>query len=138
MTISRYSVPRGCWVRVSLVCLFAFVAFLDTGGAVQAQRRSPDGYIAGTVRSSSGPEAGVWVIAETKDLPTNFIKIVVTDDAGKFVIPELPAANYSVWVRGYGLVDSTPMRMKPTANAVTLRVTAAKTPQEAGRIYPGN
>ena len=54
-------------------------------------------------------EAGVWVIAETKDLPTNFIKIVVTDDQGRFVLPDLPAANYRVWVRGYGLVDSTPI-----------------------------
>ena len=52
----------------------------------------------------------MWVIAETKDLPTNFIKIVVTDDQGRFMVPELPAANYSVLVRGYGLVDSTPIQ----------------------------
>ena len=69
------------------------------------------------VQGASGPEAGVWVIAETKDLPTNFIKIVVTDDRGRFMLPELPAANYSVWVRGYGLVDSTPMQMKPGTDA---------------------
>src|SRR5262249_45729272 len=138
MTISRYSVPRGCWVRVSLVCLFAFVAFLDTGGAVQAQRRSPDGYIAGTVRSSSGPEAGVWVIAETKDLPTNFIKIVVTDDAGRFVVPELPPATYRVFVRGYGLADSTPVQLKPGSADVQLTAPLAKTPQEAAKVYPGN
>ena len=65
------------------------------------------------VQSSQGPEAGVWVIAETKDLPTNFIKIVVTDERGRFTVPELPPANYSVWVRGYGLVDSKPTPMKP-------------------------
>ena len=87
--------------------------------AARCSRRAarPPGYITGVVRSSQGPEAGVWVIAETKDLPTNFIKIVVTDDQGRFMVPELPAANYSVWVRGYGLVDSTPIQMKPAHDA---------------------
>src|SRR5262249_20815936 len=62
--------------------------------------------IGGVVRSDKGPEAGVWVIAETRDLPTKFIRIVVTDDRGRYVVPDLPAASYDVWVRGYGLVDS--------------------------------
>src|SRR5277367_178136 len=62
--------------------------------------------IGGVVASAQGPEAGVWVIAETTDLPTKFAKIVVTDDAGRYLIPDLPKANYKVWVRGYGLVDS--------------------------------
>src|SRR5262245_37814286 len=101
-------------------------------------QRAPDGYISGVVRSSSGPEAGVWVIAETKDLPTNFIKIVVTDDQGRFTLPQLPAVNYSVWVRGYGLVDSKPVAAKPSANPMTLTATPAKTPQEAAKVYPGN
>ena len=48
------------------------------------------------------PKAGVWVIAETKDLQTQMIKIVVTNDQGRFMLPELPGANYKVWVRGYG------------------------------------
>src|ERR1700731_2691635 len=63
--------------------------------------------IGGTVVGALGPEAGVWVIAETTELPTKFARIVVTDDQGRYLIPDLPAANYSVWVRGYGLVDST-------------------------------
>ena len=62
--------------------------------------------IGGVVTSPSGPEAGVWVIAETTGLPTKFAKIVVTDDRGRYVIPDLPLATYNVWVRGYGLVDS--------------------------------
>src|SRR6266436_9210945 len=62
--------------------------------------------LGGVVTSAKGPEAGVWVIAETMDLPTRFIKIVVTDDRGRYLVPDLPKANYSVWVRGYGLVDS--------------------------------
>ena len=57
--------------------------------------------LGGVVTSSNGPEAGVWVIAETADLPTKFSKIVVTDDRGRYLIPDLPKANYSVWVRGY-------------------------------------
>ena len=61
--------------------------------------------IGGIVSGSGGPEAGVWVIAETTDLPTKFAKIVVTDDAGRYVVPDLPKAKYKVWVRGYGLVD---------------------------------
>src|SRR6476659_8682679 len=111
---------------------------LDSGSSLLAQRAAPQGFIGGVVRSSNGPEAGVWVIAETKDLPTNFIKIVVTDDQGRFMVPELPAATYSVWVRGYGLVDSTPVQLKPGANDVMLPATVAGTPQEAAKVYPGN
>src|SRR5436305_3037058 len=62
--------------------------------------------IGGTVSSRFGREAGVWVIAETKELGTRYAKVVVTDDRGQFVVPDLPKANYQVWVRGYGLVDS--------------------------------
>src|SRR5207249_3117472 len=62
--------------------------------------------IGGVVTSSKGPEAGVWVIAETSELPTKFAKIVVTDDQGRYVLPDLPRAGYQVFVRGYGLVDS--------------------------------
>src|SRR5471032_1070168 len=69
--------------------------------------------IGGVVTGASGPEAGVWVIAETTGLPTKFAKIVVTDDQGRYLIPELPAAEYEVWVRGYGLVDSPKMRANP-------------------------
>src|ERR1700736_1777368 len=69
--------------------------------------------IGGVVRGAAGPEAGVWVIAETTELPTKFTKIVVTDDQGRFVIPDLPRADYEVWVRGYGLVDSPKLRTKP-------------------------
>jgi hypothetical protein len=111
---------------------------LDSGSALLAQRATPQGFIGGVVRSSNGPEAGVWVIAETKDLPTNFIKIVVTDDQGRYLVPELPAAGYRVFVRGYGLVDSTPVQAKPGVADLNLTATLAKTPQEAAKVYPGN
>src|SRR5450432_3670309 len=71
------------------------------------------GEIGGVVTSAKGPEAGVWVIAETSDLPTKYRKIVVTDDRGRYLLPELPKATYKVWVRGYGLVDSAPVQSTP-------------------------
>lgn len=99
---------------------------------------SPPGFITGTVTSEKGPEAGVWVIAETKDTQTPMIKIVVTDDQGRYALPELPVANFKVWVRGYGIVDSAPVDAKPGATNLALKVATAKTPQEAAKVYPGD
>src|SRR5215469_6740400 len=109
-------------LRFSLVLLLAFLCagMMAKVGAQQAkasggvQVKAAD--IGGVVTSSKGPEAGVWVIAETTDLPTKYVKIVVTDDAGRYLIPDLPTASYQVWVRGYGLVDSTPVDAKPGAS----------------------
>ena len=91
--------------------------------------------IGGVVTGPNGPEAGVWVIAETTDLPTRYTKSVVTDDLGRYVIPDLPPANYQVWVRGYGLVDSPRMRAKP---GQVLNHTAVPAPNEraAAHYYP--
>ena len=71
--------------------------------------------IGGVVSGAMGPEAGVWVIAETTSLPTKFRKIVVTDDQGRYLVPDLPAATYGVWVRGYGLVDSEKVTASPAS-----------------------
>jgi hypothetical protein len=130
ITASVFSGIRG-WIAAAL--LTAAIAWIAA-----AQTASRQSFISGTVQSAQGPEAGVWVIAETRDLPTNFIKIVVTDDRGRFVIPDLPAANYNVWVRGYGLLDTVPVQLKPGATGVTLKPEIAKTPREAARVYPGN
>src|SRR5437016_13117323 len=94
-----------------------------------------EGDLAGIVTGANGPEAGVWVIAETKDLPTKFAKIVVTDGRGRYLIPELPKANYSVWVRGYGLVDSPRIKTTP-GSMVNLRAVVAPTPAQAAEYYP--
>ena len=91
--------------------------------------------IGGVVRGPKGPEAGVWVIAETTDLATRFTKSVVTDDQGRYVIPDLPTANYQVWVRGYGLVDSPKLRAKPGQSLDHAAVTAP-TPAAAAHYYP--
>src|SRR5258708_3870726 len=99
-----------------MVCLLAgWIARVEAGQSAQngaaVQINSND--IGGVVASSKGPEAGVWVIAETTDLPTKFVKIVVTDDQGRYLLPELPKARYQVWVRGYGLVDSEAVQGTP-------------------------
>ena len=91
--------------------------------------------IGGVVAGPNGPEAGVWVIAETHDLPTRFAKIVVTDDKGQYLIPDLPAANYSVWVRGYGLVDSPKKEAKP-GNTLDLDAVVAPDEKAAAEYYP--
>ena len=128
-------------VRLGLIGLIA-VAVIAPFPTTALQSPAGNGYIQGAVRSSAGPEAGVWVIAETKDLATNFIKIVVTDDQGRYALPELPTANYNVWVRGYGLADSKPVTAKPStaANAPALNLTAvlAKDKVEAAKVYPGS
>jgi hypothetical protein len=91
--------------------------------------------IGGVVTSAAGPEAGVWVIAETTDLGTKMAKMVVTDDQGRYVLPDLPKAKYKVWVRGYGLVDSPKVDSEPGKQ---LNLTAVKAPNEgaAAQYYP--
>jgi hypothetical protein len=91
--------------------------------------------LGGTVKSAGGPEAGVWVIAETTDLPTRFTKIVVTDDQGRYLMPDLPKASYQVWVRGYGLVDSPKVKAQP-GTPLNLTAVVAPSPAAAAEYYP--
>ncbi|HET7221173.1 MAG TPA: carboxypeptidase-like regulatory domain-containing protein, partial [Vicinamibacterales bacterium] len=91
--------------------------------------------ISGVVTGPKGPEAGVWVIAETADLPTKFARIVVTDDRGRFVLPDLPKARYSIWVRGYGLVDSPKVQSEP-GKTLPLTAVVAPNPRAAAEYYP--
>jgi hypothetical protein len=93
--------------------------------------------IGGVVASSKGPEAGVWVIAETTDLPTRYIKEVVTDDEGRYVIPDLPKARYTVWARGYGLTDSPKVQTEP-GKLVNLKPAVAPDAKTAAQLYPAN
>ena len=93
--------------------------------------------IGGVVTSSKGHEAGVWVVAETLDLPTRFIKTVVTDDQGRFFLPELPVAKYQIFVRGYGLVDSPRVDGSPGKN-MNLTAVIAPDAKAAAQYYPPN
>jgi hypothetical protein len=129
-------------VLVAVVCLVTWSARGQQNGAPRA---AASGYqvdansIGGTVANSSGgkPEAGVWVIAETKSLPVPFRKIVVTDDQGRFLVPDLPYGAYELWVRGYGLKDSERVNAS-RGGSVRLPVANAATPQEAAKIYPAS
>src|SRR5438309_1427419 len=111
-----------------------------TGAAAQgtaaAQIKIDADDIGGVVTGAKGPEAGVWVIAETRDLPTKYVKIVATDDQGRFVLPDLPKANYDIWVRGYGLVDSPKTKTQP-GKTVELKSVQAPTRAAAAQYYPG-
>jgi len=102
--------------------------------AAQVGRAGPN-EIAGTVTGAHGPEAGVWVIADTHELPTKFVRIVVTDDQGRYLIPDLPKATYDVWVRGYGLVDS-PRSKSTVGKTLDLKATPAPNARAAAAIYP--
>src|SRR6202140_5172491 len=125
------------WVLVEIVCTISRPA---SGGqqavsGLQVEKSSVGGVV---VNGSGGkPEAGVWVIAETKSLPVPFRKIVVTDDQGRFLVPDLPDGAYDLWVRGYGLQDSE--RVSGARGAqVKLEVANAESPQEAAKIYPAS
>jgi hypothetical protein len=111
------------------------IALLALGFSAHAQVKIGKADIGGVVTGKNGPEAGVWVIAQTSGLPTAFTKIVVTDAKGRYVIPELPKANYQVWVRGYGLVDS-PRNAGVPGKILNLSAVAAPSEKEAAEYYP--
>ena len=119
-------------------CLvFAMLLVLGSAWTMVSGQNGESATMTGVVTSASGLEAGVWVIAETDDLNTKFRKIVVTNDHGRFLVPQLPPANYTVWVRGYGLVDGIPVTARPGQD-LQLAAVVAKTPQDAAAVYPAN
>jgi hypothetical protein len=118
--------------------VLAVVLFAATTGELVGQQPAvvvDADDIGGVVTGPGGPEAGVWVIAETTNLPTKFTRIVVTDDEGRYLLPDLPEASYSVWVRGYGLVDSAKVQSEPGA-ALNLTASKAPSPKAAAEYYP--
>ena len=116
---------------VAGAALMGLTACEQAGGDVAID----DDDIGGVVTGPNGPEAGVWVIAETTDLPTTFNRIVVTDDDGRYVLPDLPDATYDVWVRGYGLIDSEKQSVTP-GNTHDLTAVIAPDPHAAAQYYP--
>src|SRR5919206_43803 len=121
------SSKRRLYLGVAAIAVTAFLAAAPLELNAQTAVAIDNDDIGGVVTGPNGPEAGVWVIAETTELGTKMAKMVVTDDQGRYVIPDLPTANYSVWVRGYGLVDSPKMRGKPGQH---LDIKAAAAPNE--------
>jgi hypothetical protein len=117
------------------VFLAASLARLSAGQVANGPIAIDADDIAGVVTSAKGAQAGVWVIAETTDLPTKYSKTVVTDDAGRYLVPDLPKATYSVWVRGYGLVDSPKVQSAP-GKLLNLTAVVAPSPLAAAQYYP--
>ena len=128
----------GSW-RSVFVCIVGFMAVFLVGLSACQQGSEvviiDDDDIGGVVSGPDGPEAGVWVIAETTDLPTKFSRTVVTDDQGSYVVPDLPDATYDVWVRGYGLVDSEKIRLRP-GTTQDLQAVLAPDEHAAAQYYP--
>jgi hypothetical protein len=128
-------------MRTAEFLSFSFVATLAFAATLAAQQNGTvkvkSDEIGGVVSTASGVEAGVWVIAETTDLPTRYIKEVVTDDQGRYLIPALPPATYTVWARGYGLVDSPKLRTR-TGKRVDLKPSVASDQRTAAQHYPAN
>src|SRR3989449_5122087 len=126
--------PRALAVASALMASLTWVNAQQRSGATVAI--DPDD-IGGVVTSSKGPEAGVWVIAETSELPTKFVRIVVTDDQGRYVLPDLPRASSQVFVRGYGLVDSARVPAK-VGQHLDLKAVVAPEGRAAAEVYPAN
>jgi hypothetical protein len=124
-------------VGIAIIAIAGFVSLSATPLSSQqgATVRIDNDDIGGVVSSVKGPEAGVWVIAETTDLPTRFARMVVTDDQGRYVVPDLPKASYSIWVRGYGLVDSRKVKATPGKN-LDLKAVVASSDAAAAQYYP--
>lgn len=123
---------------LALVGLLVAGVAIWSSTAAARQGGMADGVIAGSVTSDNGAEAGVWVIAETTELETKFAKMVVTDDQGNFLLPQMPDATYDVWVRGYGLVDSPKVQLATGQENVAMTAVIAPTPRDAAQYYPGN
>jgi hypothetical protein len=122
--------------KKSTVAWLACIALLRVSAVTAAEIGITAHDIGGRVSGSKGPEAGVWVIAETRDLPTKYAKVVVTDEQGRFVIPELPDANYKVWVRGYGLQDTAQVDARP-GKLLELKALPAASAAADAQLYPG-
>src|SRR5438128_6734947 len=127
-------------LSVALMLAAGVAAFLVVSGRaiVNGQTGSvaiDNDDIGGVVTGLRGPEAGVWVIAETRSTPTRVIKSVVTDDQGRYLVPDLPSGEYDVWVRGYGLVDSPKVKTTP-GKIVNLKAVAAPDQKAAAQYYP--
>ena len=125
---------RALFCGVAAIAVAAFL--VATPARLSAQSVPIDGKsISGVVKSPHGAEAGVWVIAETNELGTRFAKMVVTDDQGRYVLPDLPKAKYKVWVRGYGLVDSAKADGEP-GKRLNLAAVPAPDDAAAAQYYP--
>jgi hypothetical protein len=128
-------IASGLYLGAAVIATAGFLTAVPMQLRAQVTVAIDNDDIGGVVSGPSGPEAGVWVIAETTDLPTRYAKMVVTDDQGRYVVPDLPKAKYKVWVRGYGLIDSPKVDAEP-GRTVNLSATPAPNAAAAAQYYP--
>src|SRR5262249_44966611 len=135
-TVSAVRRPVFVILAATAACCLA-LSFAATSAQVGTAVAIDNDDIRGGGTSTKGPEGGVWVSAETPDLPTKMSRTVVTDDRGRYVVPDLPKATYALWVRGYGLVDSPKVTSAP-GRTVNLTAIVAPSPRAAAEYYPAN
>ena len=125
-------------IRISLAALFALFSRCSClPNSRPAPWPSTPTTSAGSCRARRGPRPASGSSPRRPSCRTKFRKIVVTDDRGRYLVPDLPRGDYAVWVRGYGLADSKPVNAPPGKH-VNLPAVAAPTPQEAAAVYPAN
>src|ERR1700760_1743862 len=129
------NIRKQLYLGVAAIGVAGFLAAAPTQLRAQTTVAIDNDDIGGVVTGPNGPEAGVWVIAETNDLPTRFARSVVTDDQGRYVVPDLPKGKYKVWVRGYGLVDSPKVDSEP-GKQLSLTAVPAPNDRAAAEYYP--
>src|SRR5712672_4849214 len=128
-------IKQALLLGVAVAAAAAYLTIMPLNAQLSTQVTIDADDIGGVVTGPRGPEAGVWVVAETTDLGTKMAKMVVTDDQGRYVLPDLPKAKYKVWVRGYGLVDSAKVDSEP-GKTLNLRATPAPNAAAAAEYYP--
>jgi hypothetical protein len=129
------TVKRTFYLSVAVVGLAGLLGVAPARLSAQSTLAVDSDDIGGVVAGPHGPEAGVWVIVETTDLGTKFAKMAVTDEQGRYVVPDLPKARYKVWVRGYGLIDSTKVDGEP-GQILNLSAVPAPNAAVAAEYYP--
>ena len=134
MTIGNGFCTKGTVFALGILMVVVMTA---CQGAESSTPQIDNDDIGGVVTSADGPEAGVWVIAETEEFETRFARIVVTDDEGRYLVPDLPSADYDVWVRGYGLSDSAKVAASP-GDMLDLTAVVAPDAATAAQVYPAS
>src|SRR5947208_221517 len=129
------SMKRTFYLSVAVVSLASLLGVAPARLSAQSALALDNDDIGGVVTGPNGPEAGVWVIVETTDFGTKLAKMVVTDEQGRYVVPDLPKAKYKVWVRGYGLIDSTKVDGEP-GQILNLSAVPAPSAAAAAEYYP--
>src|SRR6266511_6461275 len=135
----RHAIPRSLPVSVKALSLCLLVALVLVVG-VQAQTQITSGTIQGTDLDANGaavPGASV----EVRNLETNFVRALSTDEGGRFVALQLPSGRYTITVAKQGFATvvvekadltvgqalNLPISMKVSSLQETVTITSTPT-----------